>query len=256
MHHLHMEHFAMIDSPVHRLDARVKIVVMAVYIVMVTVAPGGWPSLAAALFPVALIAISRVPRVYLLKRAALTLPFVGAVVAFMPFLPGEHVLWETNVLGYTVHLTREGLSMCADVCVKAFLCVLTVLALTATTRFELILKALHSMKVPAVLVLLLSFLYRYLFVLFDQAMRMRRSRDARSPRRPRAGFRVATGMIGSLFLRTYTRAERVYQAMLARGFSGDVHTMTDWRPGRRDVVFATVSTCYFTVLALLWKGSL
>ena len=145
--------------------------------------------------------------------------------------------------------------MCTGVFVKSFLCVLTLLALTATTRFTLILKALHSMKVPAVLVLLLSFLYRYLFVLCDQTTRMRRSRDARSPGRPRTGFHTATSMIGSLFLRTYTRAERVYQAMLARGYSGDVHTMTNWRPGRRDIVFAAVSICYFTVLALLWKVS-
>ena len=244
----------MIDSPVHRLDARVKIVVTAAYIVMVTVAPGGWASLPAALLPVTLIAVSRVPPVYLLKRAALVLPFVAAVAMFMPFLPGEHVVWETTVLGFTVDVTREGVSMCVGVCIKAFLCVLTLLALTATTRFALILKALHSMKIPAVLVLVLSFLYRYLFVLFDQAMRMRRGRDARSPRRPRAGFHVAAGMIGSMFLRTYTRAERVYQAMLARGYSGDVHTMTDWRPGRRDAVFAAVSICYFAVLAALWKG--
>jgi len=254
MHHLHMEHFAMIDSPVHRLDARVKIVVTAAYIVMVTVAPGGWASLPAAVFPVALIAVSRVPPVYLLKRAALVLPFVGTVAMFMPFLPGEHVLWETTVRGSAVNVTHEGLSMCVGVCIKAFLCVLTLLALTATTRFGLILKALHSMKVPAVLVLLLSFLYRYLFVLFDQTVRMRRAREARSPRRKRTGFHVAASMIGSLFLRTYTRAERVYQAMLARGFSGDVHTMTDWRPAGRDLVFTAASVCFFTLLAALWKG--
>jgi len=254
MHHLHMEHFAMIDSPVHRLDARVKIVVTAAYIVMVTVAPGGWASMSASLFPVGLIAVSRVPAVYLLKRAALVLPFVGTVAMFMPFLPGEHILWETTVLGFTVEITREGLNICVEVCIKAFLCVLTLLALTATTQFTLILKGLHSVKIPAVLVLLLSFLYRYLFVLFDQTVRMRRAREARSPHHKRAGFHVASSTIGSLFLRTYTRAERVYQAMLARGFSGDVHTMTDWRPGRRDAVFAAASTCYFAVLAVLWKG--
>ena len=247
----------MLDSPVHRLDARVKIIVTLAYIVTLTVAPFGWSIALALLFPAALIAVSRVPVLYLLKRTVVVLPFVLAVAVFMPFLPGRHVMYETTLLGQTLRITEEGLRMCLGVCVKACLSVLTVLALTATTRFALMLKALHSMKVPAVLVLLLSFLYRYLFVLFDQATRMRRARDARGFQGghgpPRWSFRVAVNIIGSLFLRTYTRAERVYQAMLARGFSGEVHTMTEWHLGRRDAVFAAISMCYFATVAVLWR---
>jgi len=260
MHHLHMEHFAMMDSPVHRLDARVKTGVVTAYIVMVSIAPVRWPILLAALFPATMTAVSRVPPVYLVKRTALVLPFVLAVAAFMPFLPGGTVLFQTSIAGRPVGITEEGLIMCAGVFVKACLCVMTLLVLTATTRFALLLKSLHAFKVPAVLVLLLSFLYRYLFVLTDQTSRMQRARDARCARRGsisrRYGFRVATGMIGSLFLRTYARAERVYQAMLARGFSGEIHTMTQWRPGRHDAVFAAVSIAYLLVLGILWSGIL
>jgi len=262
MHHLHMEHFAMIDSPVHRVDVRVKVVVTLAYIIVVTAAPVGWPTVVAVLFPAALIGVSHVPPVYLLKRSALVFPFVLVAAVFMPFLSGEHILWETTMFGQTVHITREGLRTCAGVCVKAFLCMLTLLVLTATTRFALMLKALHSMKVPAVLVLLISFIYRYLFVLFDQTVRMKRARDARcAGRRSRAGgaggpqrFRVAASMIGSLFLRTYARAERVYAAMLARGFSGEIHTMTQWRLGWRDAVFVAIAVAYLGLLGLAWKG--
>ena len=255
-----MEHLTMMDSAVHRLDARVKIVLMATFMVLVSLAPANWRFLPAILFPVTLLVISRVPPVYLLKRTALVLPFVFAVIIFMPFLPGEKVLYTSSLFGHDLEITEEGLTVCVSVLSKATVCMLTLLVLVATTRFALILKALYAMKVPVVLVMLISFLYRYLFVLFDQALRMKRARDSRLVRRRHHSVKerlsVAAGMIGSLFLRTYTRAERVYDSMLARGFSGEMHSMTEWRTGWHDAVFAVVSIGFFVFLGILWMDLL
>lgn len=256
MHHLHMEHFTMIESPVHRLDARMKVAVTAAYILVVALAPVGWVTAAAVVLPLALIFLSRVPPVYILKRELLVLPFVLVVALFMPFIPGERVLFSLTVFGRSIGISEEGLLVFAGVMSRACLSVLALLALAATTRFSLILKALHWMRVPSVIVLLLSFLYRYLFLLADQTVRMRRARDARVPRREKLPLRqrwhAATGMVGSLFLRTYSRAERIHAAMLSRGFSSDIHTVSQWRFRWQDAAFLGFSICYLGLLVYLY----
>jgi cobalt/nickel transport system permease protein len=105
--------------------------------------------------------------------------------------------------------------------------------LAATTRLPDILHALRHLKVPAVLVSILAFMYRYLFVLADEAARLLRARAARSARLPgqRGGgaltwrARVAGNMVGQLFVRSLSRSDRVHQAMLARGYRGELLTM-------------------------------
>ncbi|MCD6288159.1 MAG: cobalt ECF transporter T component CbiQ [Candidatus Hydrogenedentes bacterium] len=259
MHHLHMEHFAMIDSPVHRIDARVKVAVTVVYILIVAMAPVGWTTAAAAVFPVSLILLSRVPAIYLFKRLLVVLPFVLVVALFMPFMPGGRILMSFTVAGHSIGISEQGIRIFEQVLSRACLSVLALLALAATTRFSLILKAIHWMRVPPVIVLLLSFMYRYLFLLADQTVRMRRARDARLSRHKkqtvRNRFHVAAGMVGSLFLRTYCRAERIHAAMLARGFSSDIRTVAPWRFRWQDAVFLALSVGYLCCIVWLWKGT-
>jgi len=79
---------------------------------------------------------------------------------------------------------------------------------------------------PRVMVMILSFMYRYIFVLVDEAMRMRQARDSRNFGGSRLWqMRTIGNMIGTLFIRSYERGERVYAAMLARGFDGQSRTL-------------------------------
>jgi cobalt/nickel transport system permease protein len=96
--------------------------------------------------------------------------------------------------------------------------------------------------VPAVLVAIIAFMYRYLFVLADEAQRLLRARAARSARLPGArgggslGWRAAVvgHMAGQLFVRSLDRSERVYQAMQARGYRGELLTLAPHAMQRRD----------------------
>jgi cobalt/nickel transport system permease protein len=118
--------------------------------------------------------------------------------------------------------------------------------LTVTTPFPDLMHGLRHLRVPGLLVAIIGFMYRYLFVLADEATRLLRARAARSaaPAEGRAGgtvvwrARVAGSMVGQLFLRSYERNERVYNAMLARGYQGQLLTMSphvmtprDWLAG-------------------------
>ena len=116
------------------------------------------------------------------------------------------------------------------------------LLLSFTTPFPDLVEALRRLRVPRLLVAIIGFMYRYLAVLSGEASRLNRARLSRSAVvagrsggsiRWRAG--VVGGMVGSLFLRSYERSERVYAAMQARGFDGEFRSMggraltaTDW----------------------------
>jgi cobalt/nickel transport system permease protein len=137
---------------------------------------------------------------------------------------------------------------------KAWLSILFLILLTSTTTFSNILKALEHLKMPRVLVMIMSFMYRYIFVLTDEVMRMKQARDSRNfgeGGRRLWQIRTVGNMIGTLFIRSYERGERVYAAMVARGFDGHSRTMDRlyFRPA--DVYFIIALGVVLTLITLM-----
>ena len=130
--------------------------------------------------------------------------------------------------------------------------------LVATTRFPDMVHALEHLHVPAVLTTIVSFLYRYLFVLTDEVMRLLRARQSRSGtvaglKSGRSVFwraRVTGNMAGQLFLRSYERSDRIYNAMLARGYSGQLRTLNPHVMKSSDWLFAMLSLVIILLLQL------
>ena len=251
MHHSFIDRFSRGTTFIHRLDPRAKALFFFPLVVLINLTPIGlapiFPGYALLLVGVAL--ASRVPLGYLTKRLLLVLPFVLVIILFVPFLTEGEVAGRVQFWGLEFSVTWEGLRMATNVLVKAMLCALTLLLLVTTTRFDHLLRALEKLHVPRVILLILSFLYRYLFLLVEEAQQMRRARDARSVTRRRFQLKAAGGMAGVLFLRTYERAERVYQAMLARGFDGEVRTLRPLRFRTTDLAGLAVG---WALVALLW----
>jgi cobalt/nickel transport system permease protein len=121
---------------------------------------------------------------------------------------------------------------------KATIGTVSAVLLAATATFPGVLRALESLRTPRLLVLTASFMFRYVFVIADEARRMRTALSARGyhPRHLLASGALGR-MVGALFLRSYARGERVYLAMLARGFTGSVPHLAPLSFGRRDLVF-------------------
>lgn len=218
------------SSRVHAADARVKLVATLAFIVAVTSLPAGvWPAYAAMAGCVwGAVAVSRVGMLRLLRRSSVAIPFLLIAAPAVFTRPGEGV-FELGLGFATLTATDEGLAFFLSVVAKSWMSVTAAALLTATTPFSEVIRALRSIGVPAVLVSIVAFMYRYVFVLVDEAQRLLRARAARSAGAG-AGTggtiawraRVSGGMAGSLFLRTYERSERIYLAMLARGFDGEV----------------------------------
>jgi cobalt/nickel transport system permease protein len=222
-------------SRIHRLDPRAKIVGLAgITIVGVSTPPRLWPVLAAC--AVALGAIAAAGRVgpgVIWSRARVVLPLVAFVAVFVPFVRGG----ERVDLG-PLAVSREGLETFAAVTSKAAIGTVSAVLLGATTSFPDVLHGLERMRAPRLLTLIAAFMYRYLFVIGGEARRMRVALAARGYRPRHALQAAAIGRVATaLFLRTYDRGERVYVAMLARGYTGATPRLHALAFGRADLVF-------------------
>ncbi|MET7372296.1 cobalt ECF transporter T component CbiQ [Micromonospora arida] len=205
------------DSPVHRLPPEVKIVAMVVFTLAVVATPreAFWAFGAYAVLVAVVAALARVGPRWLLSRALIELPFVLFAVA-LPFLgSGDRV----EVLG--LRLSEDGLHGAWNILAKGTLGVLASLLLAATTTTRDLIVGLDRLHCPQVLTQIATFMLRYLDVLVGEARRMRVARISRGDD-PRFLWQLrgfAAG-IGALFLRAFERGERVYLAMLSRGYTG------------------------------------
>jgi cobalt/nickel transport system permease protein len=166
-----------------------------------------------------LILISRVTIPLLLQRVAIEFVFIGVVLLGTLFRDGGEILWSWGFL----RVTSEGLMVLGSVALKAFLCLSTVNILVLTTPIPDLLQALVTLKTPPLLVAILASMYRYLAVLITEFNSMRRAAMARNLMSSPRWQRLVVGhMIGALFIRTYERGDRIYQAMLSRGYTGSL----------------------------------
>ena len=223
-------------SPVHRLDPRAKIVgLVAVTLVAVSTPVEAWPAFVACALVLAAVALrARVSVRDIRRRARFVLPLVLAAALLIPLLRTGGESWSLGPL--TVH--EHGLATLGAVAAKATIGTVAAVLLGATTSFPSVLRGLEALRTPRLLVLIAAFMYRYLFVIVEEVGRMRAALAARGYQPRNALHAGALGRVATaLFLRTYSRGERVYVAMLARGYDGRMPRLVPLVFGRADVAF-------------------
>lgn len=249
-----LEKYAWNESPIHALDARVKVVSLMGLLVGVVLsrAPlySEWTGERTLFFLhatqyaivflvlVCLLILARVPLRFALTRTLMVMPFVAGVALFIPFFGDGKELYTLGPL--TLTLSPTGLDVLTRVISKGVLAVLCVVVLTSTTPFHTILRALEYLRVPRVYLMVMTFMYRYLFLLVEEITTMKRAWESRTIRERRwvgTAWHIKTAgmIIASLFLRSYERGERVYAAMLSRGYKGELPTLEITSLSRGDV---------------------
>ena len=207
-----LERYSQLDAPLQRLDARLKLILAFAFLIAIFTTPvGGWRQLAAeGLLLSFLIGISGVPPSGLLRRWAGFLILFGFLTAMVAPSRPEAATQGVAIVALSI-LAKDSLAF------------LTTLLLIQVTPFRLLLNAFRSLGMPRALVETLHFMYRYLFVFVEELDRMTLARRSRSFKRSgRLDWGLLTGLIGVLFLRSVERGERVHQAMLARGWDGQL----------------------------------
>ena len=207
-----LETWAKRESVPHRRDPRAKILLLLVFLVCVAAAPLRVWLAGFAIFGVAAIAAARLPLWGVLSRAAVIFPFTLTFAA---------ITWlDGNPL--------KALGMMA----KSYISAVAALTLVSTTTLPDLLRGMELLGMPAILVRVIQFLYRYLFVLVDQGYRMRQAALCRGN-----GWPSAAGALTVLFARSYGRAEAIQRSMLARGYCGHFPALSPLRFGAADWLF-------------------
>jgi cobalt/nickel transport system permease protein len=235
--HIHfLDPYRPLTSPIHALDGRVKFLLTVAFLLAVSLTPpGGWAVYVLLFsFILSVEILSGLGVGYVLRRASLAIPFVLAALPLIATTPGRDVL-VLPVGAWDVHVTVEGVQRFLHVALKSWLSIQAAIVLAASTPFPDLLLAMRSVGIPRLLVAMFGLMWRYLFVLADEALRLMRARAARSGAAPGAvrreggtlrwRARVAGGMAGNLFLRAFERSDRIYVAMLSRGYDGETRSM-------------------------------
>lgn len=222
------------ESFMHHLDPRVKVVITVIFIISNALLPdGAWFAFGLAwLFLLLANFFSKLGLVYTLKRSLIALPFAFIAITVLFSIPGKPI-FSFHLFMWNPIITDAGLLRFVSILIRSWLSVQLAILLVATTRFPDLIHALEHLRVPAILTTIIAFLYRYLFVLTDEVFRLIRARESRSAAAPgkRVGggvlwrAKVAGNMAGQLFLRSYERSDRIYQAMVARGYTGHLYTL-------------------------------
>jgi cobalt/nickel transport system permease protein len=213
-------------TPLHRLAPECKLLAVFLFVLVVVATPREqfWAFGVFALVLGGVAAVGRVPLPYVLRRLVVEVPFVLFAVA-LPFVArGDRV----DVLGLS--LSESGLLAAFNILAKATLGASATILLAATTDIRGLLRGLERLRLPRSFVAILSFMIRYADVIAAEMHRMKVARASRGyDPRNLLQARALAASAGALFLRAYERGERVYLAMVSRGWTGSLPVLDDRR---------------------------
>ena len=222
-------------------DARVKVVCTVALIVALALLTNLEAVIVVLAFVAVLVGASGVPIKHTSSVLLIGLPFALFASLMMLFFSGPE--------GALLMFLRILASIMALVC------------LVTTTPFFMLLAALRSLRVPKVLVNLLLFSYRFIFLLLDEMDRMRTARKARGflggkSLRDRAAFTTLSNTIGMAFVRASSRGSRIYDALLSRGYSGEAGGFERLRLRGRDAALALAFSFVIGISLIMQNGAI
>ncbi len=231
-----IDRYSALDSPMHRFDPRAKIIAFLILIFAVVLLPDLKLAFIGFIGAVLFLIASKLPLRFALQHIKWVFLFVVPFIVIMPFTVDGTEIFSF----YGLTMTYEGLEYGILVAVRAISAVILVLPMIATTRFDITIKALDRLKMPNMLVQMFMFTYRYIFVFVVEFQRTWRAMVAR-------GFKLKTSLyalktigkaLGMLFVRSYERGDRVYQALRSRGYTGSPRTLVEFQMHASDYIWA------------------
>ena len=219
MKHDFIDKYSNLDSVIHHLDPRVKLLLCFSFLILIAITHnlkllaiyGGILSV--------LLVLSRVPPGFYLKKLLLITPLV-TVFSFFIYLA---YLFK-NRIDFTVEaLSRyypvwETLALTAA---KIYISILVITLLVSSTRFNDLLWSLRRFKLPLVVTILSKLVYTYIFIFIDELHRTLRAYKSRTPVRRVPRVKVYGYIAAGILLRSMDRSDYIYRAMISRGFDGE-----------------------------------
>ena len=251
----------MIDEPLsrghsllHGLDPRYRLGSCALLSLVAALAAGWDAPLMILVFAAVLTGISRPPLGVVLRRLWAVNGFVAFLWLVLPVTVPGRIVWMAG----PVAVSREGLALALLITLKTNAIFLCVLALVATIPAPALGRAMAGLGVPEKFSFLFIFTYRYIHVIAEEYGRLVTAARLRgfSPATNSRTYRTYAALVAMVLVRSHDRAQRVYQAMLLRGFTGMFPCLDRFRTGRRDILLLVLVTLVSAVAAGLdfWVG--
>lgn len=252
----HLDELSNQTTVIHRLSPVAKLLTTLAYLLAVTSFSRYEVTalLPFAFYPIILISLSELPFDIIAKRLVWVLPFILFIGIFNPLFDPTPL---TQIGTFSI---SGGWLSFVSILLRSLLAVTASILLLATTGIEGICSALFRLKVPRIFVIQLLFMYRYLYVLLDELARTLRAYSFRSFHGDSLGFKVWGSLLGQLLLRTIDRAQRIYYAMLCRGFTGEIPLIRHVSITKRDIFYVIVWLVFFLIARFInipqWLGTL
>lgn len=261
------EEFAKRNGLLQRLDPRVKLISALVLIFAVSLTRDVRVLFITYLLTLLLAYFSRIGVLFFIKRVWIFIPiFAGVIVLpilFNVFLPGDRLVTLVTlgngthlgpiVLPSSIYITRQGTIFVITFMMRVATCVSVAVLLFLTTQRDLLFKSLRSIRVPKVYILTLNMCYRYIFLLLDLMIAFFTARKSRQIRNLplREEQRYVGGRIGYILVKSLDMSNKVQDAMISRGFDGDVKLLHVYAMHRRDYAVITIALAFSSILALI-----
>ncbi|MBI5755467.1 MAG: cobalt ECF transporter T component CbiQ [Nitrospirae bacterium] len=231
-----IDRFSHIESTVQRWDPRIKILSLGFFIFVVALLKTIPVAVASLLIALIIIKVTNIPFHFVANSIKLVIILLVPFFFMLPFsYPGEAAF---RIIGLPFAL--EGLRLSILIFTKAVAIVLTTDAIFGSSRFDISMIAMQHLKCPKVLVQMVLFTYRYIFVFIDEIKRMEKAMRSKGfvMKANMNTLRTMGNFVGALLIRSFERTSRVYSAMLSKGYEGELHSMVRFKAQGKDFVKA------------------
>ena len=247
--HVDIDKFANLDSPIHRWDTRFKISSLLLCIFCISALNSICIAFTANILTFALAAYSQLPWKFLFQKIKYPFIFLLALFLFLPISSGGNALYDFKYF----KIYFDGLYLSFLIFFKAIAIITLLMTMLGTSSFNDSVKSLLALKIPAKLVNLILFTYRYIFVYLETLRKMRISLTLRGYRNKNSimSLKSTAGLIGSILVRSFDQTDRIYKAMLLRGFEQEIPVKFESHFKAADVLKSGFVLVIFCTLIIL-----
>lgn len=249
MHLPEIDKYAHLRSPLHSWDPRVKLISISFLILSIVLIPNLLVASFGLIIAIVLVILSRIPVQFVFIHLRWVLLFILFFFIVMPLtVPGDEII-RLNF----VNISWKGIKLASLIALRAISAVLLIFPMVGTMRFDLTIKALQRLKAPNRFIQMIMFTYRYIFVFLDQLRRMLVAARARAFKKGTniRTLKIVSNLIGMLFIRSFERTQRIYNAMASRGYMGSLKTFDEFKLSRKDFLKACLIIAVAVTLNLL-----
>lgn len=236
-----LDELAAKNTMIHKINPIVKLLVTIIYL-LVVLSFGKYDIMGLlpyVFYPIIIFILSEVPFYPIFKKSLIVLPFVIGIGIFNPLFDTK-----TYIIILKIHISGGWISFISLI-IKCSLTVLAGLLLIATTGIEKIALALRKLCVPKIFVTQFLLTYRYISVLLEETAEVIKAYHLRAPMQKGVSFKESGSLLGQILLRAFDRANRVYDAMVLRGFNGEYFTPADSKLSIGSVAYLFLCIAFF-----------